>query len=166
MPNKNNILDNYEIFNFYFTKLNNNTNINMQFDITKKYGYEIRSSNHNGLLAWNTIKDIYIETIDKNWMNAHSKNIDCCWKELDFELTKNILKMEEYYPNGDMNEPFHFIMQCVKIPIKNSISLIKIMQIAYNIGQLKASENYIPKDLLTKFYEQKMYDIDTYVKFI
>ncbi len=39
------------------------------------------------------------------------------------------------YENGNMIEHNHFLMQIVRIPTNEQPELIKIMQIAYNIGQ-------------------------------
>ena len=68
----------------------------------------------------------------------------------------------------------HFILQLVRIPKKNPISLVKIYQIAYNIGQYKAtlqseskceSRNIVyTHDIVDYFTTNKLDEIYTYIK--
>lgn len=91
---------------------------------------------YNGKKYWSEIKE-FIE------MNIHYKNfeneIDSCeFIKLENEKTKQIMELSEYELNENgmtIIEMNHFMIQTVRIPNENPFSIIKLMQISYNIGQ-------------------------------
>ena len=98
-------------------------------DVEKKFYNLIKKDNNiDGQKLWQPIKNI-LSNYDikaKKW--KHQK------KEYLF-----IMKLPEYYINGDEEkiiiEKNHFIIQTIRIPLKEEPSLRKIIQIALNIGQ-------------------------------
>ena len=67
------------------------------------------------------------------------------WKPISKVKAKKIMSLPEYtidgYENKVMNELNHFMIQQVRIPLTESPTIRKIIQIALNIGQYKASSN-------------------------
>lgn len=63
-------------------------------------------------------------------------------------------------------EKFHFALQLVRIPKKNKLDLIRLLQVVYNIGQfyydreINEYEGY--ENVLTIFSNNKMNNITTY----
>ena len=125
-----------------------------EFNLIKEIAFNCRSGGVNGLNLWNLLKTNYEET----------PLYEFEWKQLDESLVADVMKLNEFYENGIMNEPVHFIIQSVRIQKKNPIlNKRRLMQIALNIGQLQATQNAIPKELMDKFYELKMDDMSTYI---
>ncbi len=55
------------------------------------------------------------------------------------------------YENKKINEKNHFIIQQVRIPLKEIPNIKKIIQIALNIGQYKAFNNKSPFNNINEF---------------
>lgn len=87
-----------------------------------------------GQVIWNDIKKI-IGTIN------NEKTI--YWKRLPItdQLYNIIIYLPECDDNNNIIESNHFLIQQVRIPTKYPVSIIKIMQIALNIGQWKGTRN-------------------------
>ena len=125
----------------------------IEFESIKKIACEFRLAGKNGLTLWNTIKYNYSEEPLTKYK----------WKHIDEDFDKYIMMLPEHN-DGIMNEPFHFIIQCVRIQKKNPIlNKRRLMQIALNIGQLIASESDIPKDIMKNFYILHMEKLFTYI---
>ena len=110
------------------------------FNIVVEKSYSGRKANPNkfdGLGFWQPIKKL-LEPLDKICMAKK-------WKPLSKKITDNILRLPEYYINGYeekiINEKNHFIIQQVRIPLKEDPTIKKIIQIALNIGQYKGIVN-------------------------
>jgi hypothetical protein len=99
--------------------------------------------------------------------NLSDKTIESIkFRNLSKKLVDSIMKLQEKYIDGYGNEVMiasnHFLIQQVRIPTTEPISLRKIIQIALNIGQWKGSPNY-------EIYENIKYDntgldkINTYI---
>ena len=93
-----------------------------------------------------------------------------------YDHVHNVLKM-----NGDNDDvkdntwsQKHFMLQLVRIPRKNKISLVKLCQIAYNVGQFKATlenEKHLKEehvvytlDVLNYFVSNDLGNVFTYIK--
>ena len=57
------------------------------------------------------------------------------WKRMSKELIKNIMKVPEFTEDNEIIEAHYFLIQQVRIPQQETITLRKIIQIALNIGQ-------------------------------
>ena len=91
---------------------------------------------YNGKKYWSEIKKFIKMNINcKNFENE----IDSCeFIKLENEKTKQIMELSEYELNENgmsIIEMNHFMIQTVRIPNENPFSIIKLMQISYNIGQ-------------------------------
>jgi hypothetical protein len=122
------------------------------FNLIKKYGYRVRESRLNGLEAWQPVKKLLDDKKEliNGWninvnINGHFEN------DLSkiFNYVHDELKMygddnEENY-EGQTNldwQKAHFLLQLIRLPLRNPCTLLRICQIAYNIGQyLKENEN-------------------------
>lgn len=125
-----------------------------EFNLIKEIAFNCRSGKVNGLKLWNLLKTNYEESPMQGFE----------WAQIDKLFVADVMKLNEFYENGDMNEQVHFIIQCVRIQKKNPIlSKRRLMQIAFNIGQLHASQSYIPKDIMDQFHKLVMDEMKTYI---
>ena len=142
-------------------------------DVEKKFHCLIKKDNIDGQKLWQPIKDILSKYDIKAKKWKHQK------KEYLF-----IMKLPEYYINGDdekiIIEVNHFLIQTIRIPLKEEPSLRKIIQIALNVGQYTGSgkpkekwmniDNYLTKDdicrINSKLNKEVINDIKNYLKSI
>ena len=98
--------------------------------LTKKY------LNIDGKALWQPIKNILSKYDDPHF---HALK----YKTLSDNLVDKIMSITEYIRNGAGEETLltqnHFIIQQVRIPLKEEPSIKKIVQIALNIGQWKGN---------------------------
>jgi hypothetical protein len=130
-----------------------------------KYGYETRIHNKDGLEKWNVVKPVFP---------------DCkiSWKESSKEIFKNLQKLEVNGDDGDEEkyklshqdwERQHYLLQHGRIIHKNNPgSLLRLMQIAYNIGQFRAEQERksYPVKQLTYYRDNKLDSLSTYIDHI
>jgi hypothetical protein len=101
------------------------------FDLVRKKSMMLRHNNSkaDGLSFWKPIK----ETLARYDIVASG------FKEIEPRLTAAIMELPEKIINGygeeKMIELHHFMIQAVRIPIKEKPTLQKILQIALNLGQ-------------------------------
>lgn len=131
-----------------------------RFENAVKYGETVRCLRKNGLEAWNNFK-------------ADLPAIPIRWKPGTQEIYQKLRQLgvtgEDTDVKTDNWERHHFLLQLGRI-IKNNPegSYLRLMQIAYNIGQLEAeirkSEAYT--DEMKQFYDNnELAFIETYVDF-
>jgi hypothetical protein len=139
------------------------------------YGKIVRSSGKDGLEAWNNIKNLFDDQLNcEKWTIERIVNDKVMTNINDiYDYVYNTLDMkgDEYDDKIDHElwEKKHFFLQLIRI-IKNNpeFSFRRLMQIAYNIGQLS---NYIDNDPLFAgepkkyFYDNDLYKISAYVDF-
>ena len=99
--------------------------------------YKLRKANptkFDGQGFWQPIKKLF-EPFDEYSAKK--------WKKIPKKLTKTIMLLPEYTINGfeekSIIENNHFIIQQVRIPLKEAPTIRKIIQIALNIGQYRGS---------------------------
>ena len=106
------------------------------FYTLEKTVYELRQKdkNYDGLQFWQPLKKI----LSKH-DNIKVKN----WKKINKSIQNKIMKLPEYYVDGNevkhIIENNHFIIQQVRIPMKDEPNLRKILQLALNIGQFRGT---------------------------
>ena len=144
------------------------------FNLINNYGYIVRTNNLNGLTNWNEMKTI----LSNISCDCLSWNINLV--NLDGERLTSILDAYNYVHDYlDMKgeddqsekcnpnwEKFHFFLQLVRIPYNNpDCNLIRLAQVAYNLGQLSAVyDDAIYKKNVKKFYDMNNLDkMSTYV---
>ena len=106
----------------------------------------------DGLKYWVELKKI-LEPI-KHLHTSHFKKIAKSFYESVMALPEKTI---DGYGNIKMIEINHFLIQLVRIPTNEESTLIKIMQLAYNWGQLSGSVNTID----SKY--RKLANINTFI---
>ncbi|XWV26468.1 putative orfan [Tupanvirus soda lake] len=138
-------------------------------------GYRTRSTRQNGLAAWQPYKAKYsnfnLEGYEKgipmkNSFIDFSESLNYQYNDIK-EHTDVILKFDGQILNNT-TETHHFLIQHFRIPKleKYNLSVLKTLQLAYNIGQLKAvfdKENVYTDELISLYHEKKLDDISTYI---
>ncbi len=115
------------------------------------------SGNWDGLKAWQEIKMTFSEEKIGDW------NKLILSKEYS-EFRELLLKeLPEYNSDGTTIGNNHFIIQCLRIPFINDLSMRRLMQVAYCIGQLQAVIHTYDKVYLDEFFKLKLDNIETYV---
>lgn len=137
------------------------------------HGYTVRKNGLNGLEEWQPLKNLYstyeIGTTKNVPINEKIKGLVqkvnyACQDKDHNDVTIEICDIKL----TNSKETDHFIIQHLRIPtmLDFTLPLVKILQIAYNAGQVKAE---IEKDTyhqkIVKFYEEnKLSDLTTFVK--
>jgi len=118
----------------------------------QKYG-----ENFDGLNFWQPIKKS-LKKFDKEVGK---------YKKINSVLTKKIMNYPEYIINGygvqEILEPNHFLIQQVRLPIKDDCTIRKIIQLGLNIGQWSGNPN---KELWKEINyptKYKLNELNTYV---
>jgi hypothetical protein len=107
--------------------------LELLFDTVQQKSKELRENDikADGLAFWQAIKPTLLK-----YPNIKATQE---FKKMDSKMTSIILDLPEKIINGHEIETMiqvnHFIIQCVRIPIKDQPNLQKILQIALNIGQ-------------------------------
>ena len=162
--------------------------LNVLFDSVIEYGYSVRKmsllmpdSHDFGLDCWNILKSSLkscISTIEKydNPTEWNIQRIIDGEKINDINLIYNYvhddlgMKGDETDKNDENDEKWqcmHFFLQLVRIMKNNpKFDIIRLCQIAYNIGQLKVCiENHeYNNDSLNFLYDNNMLKMEAYVK--
>lgn len=149
------------------------TELNEIFIKTIEYGKIVNKKNLDGLNAWIDIKPLFEKHIECGKWNIFIK--------IGKEFVSDINTIYDYVhddlemkgdENDDMSdkkmwEKKHFFLQLIKI-IKNNpeFSFVRLMQIAYNIGQLSNHIEYdslFTEEIREYFYSNKLNKISSYV---
>ena len=126
------------------------------------YGYRTRINNLDGLQRWNLIKEI-IPDYKIEWKN----NNDKIYNDL---INLGVVSTESSENSGLSHtewERHHYLLQHGRIIAKNPKgSLIRLLQIGYNIGQFNVENERKPyNDKLLKYYnDNELNNIHTYIK--
>ena len=144
------------------------------FNLIKNYGYIVRTNNLDGLTSWNEMKATLstINCAELTWniklRNLNRKKITNLKNAYNYvHGYLGMLGEDNLTEKKDLNwEKFHFFLQLVRIPYKNpDCELVRLCQIAYNLGQLSAVYDdavYIPN--VKQFYEMNNLDkMSTYI---
>jgi len=127
-----------------------------------KYGYRTRISNLNGLKRWNLVKEIFPD-YSIEWKN----DTDKIYNDI---INLGVVSTETSDNSGLSHiewERHHYLLQHGRIIHKNPEgSLIRLLQIGFNIGQFKAENERKPyNDKLLKYYNDNNLDnISTYIE--
>lgn len=127
-----------------------------------KYGYRTRISNLNGIKRWNLVKEIFPD-YSIEWKN----DTDKIYNDI---INLGVVSTETSDNSGLSHiewERHHYLLQHGRIIHKNPEgSLIRLLQIGFNIGQFKAENERKPyNDKLLKYYNDNNLDnISTYIE--
>lgn len=142
------------------------------FELIKNYGFIIRKNNLDGLASWNELK-AFLSTIScekLEWTIEIVKNDDdttfCLQNAYNYVHDTLGMKGEETDPKDENWEKFHFFLQLVRIPKNNKCDLVRLAQIAYNLGQLSAVyDDAVYTIFVKQFYDKNKLDkLRTYTK--
>lgn len=134
-----------------------------------QYGYTTRSTQSCGFTAW-TIAKKHIVAIDTPFSSWNNLSIDI------FPVLKNNLKLfgdtimvdgVETNDHSDHTiwEPHHFLLQHGRIVAKNTPTIQRLLQIAYNAGQLYAMRaiNAYTDGHMAFYDDTELNHVDTYI---
>jgi mannose-6-phosphate isomerase-like protein (cupin superfamily) len=133
--------------------------LGLLFENIKVYGRYVRTNRLDGLEYWNRIKLFISRPEQKVGMDELNKIIGNKWTiGVKLNSTKQSVNIEEIYQfvhgedglkiygeEGDEEskslehgvwEQNHFFLQLIRIPKNSELNLIKLLQVAYNLGQL------------------------------
>lgn len=117
-----------------------------------------KDKNADGLAFWTRIKRL-LEPFD---------DIEIKWNpELGTEkytrFAHQVMELPEKDATNKMIGSHHFIIQCVRIPKNDKLTIRKLGQIALNIGQLIPVMDEIPLNIIKDFIDLNMCSMKTYI---
>ncbi|AYV85610.1 MAG: hypothetical protein Satyrvirus25_15 [Satyrvirus sp.] len=136
-------------------------------------GFNVRKNRLNGLEEWQPYKNKYSNYMVQDYsigVPLRDNFINLCesfdYKYTDKDQTDTILKINDEIFDNKI-ETNHFLIQHFRIPRLEHyrLLLVKILQLAYNIGQLRAvflNENAFSNELKNFYYSNHLDDIGTY----
>lgn len=155
--------------------MENETLVDLWAD-TLLQGYNTRKNGLDGLKSWQPLKQKYEKMYVIGYENGIPVNAYFSFMVKDkyiigsdkLDHKDSIFKIDKnYLANGI--EPHHFYIQHFRIPNleSNKLSVLKLLQIAYNAGQFKAElekNNSVYATEFVDFYKNNKLDqIDTYI---
>lgn len=124
---------------------------------TIKYGYQTNTERRPGLEAWNRIK---------NSVPQYSLS----WTENSKTIYENLRLMgvtgDDFDEKNESWEAHHFLIQHGRIVKNNDGSLMRLLQIAFNAGQLQAvrERSQLYSEEMLRFYdENRLNRVDMFV---
>ena len=132
------------------------TTLDIMWKMAYTTGIKTRKTDgQDGKKNWDLIK----ESIQVN-ISYVKDNIEEAEKQAEFiklqnEMTQKIMQYEHKDDEGKViNEKNHFMIQTIRIPNEVQFSIVRLIQIAYNLGQYKGiGENIdtLPRKNLNEF---------------
>jgi len=126
-----------------------------------KYGERTREGNMNGLERWNLVKELI-------------PNVKIVWKESAKKIYDDLLKLGVNHKDESESglshtdwEKQHFLSQHGRIIYKNPDgNLVRLYQIAYNIGQFKVEDRINPytEEQMKYYKENKLDELWSYIE--
>lgn len=150
------------------------------------YGKYVRTNQLDGLEYWNKIKEIVTHSrydsinniLGSKWVITRIINDEQPYKQVDnlkeiYSFVHDNLRMygEEgdevkYNIDHDLWSKYHFYLQLARIPVKNNLDLGRLLQIAYNLGQLSVhlNDDYIFTSKSKEYFEtNQLNNINSYI---
>ncbi len=146
--------------------LTNTLTLQQLWNILVNHGYEVRSTGQDGLNEWQPYKNTL-----KNYKIDVELKVDNGIKYLceeHYNSDEGIFVYNDIEINNEV-ESAHFLIQHCRIPklMNFKLSILKLLQIAYNAGQFLAEQyvnNTYPDEIINMYYENNMDKLTTYVK--
>jgi mannose-6-phosphate isomerase-like protein (cupin superfamily) len=159
------------------------------FENIKVYGRYVRSNGLDGLDYWNKIKKFLSKPEQEIGLNPLDKILGKEWN-INVKINQEsepISNLEEIYnylhdnlkmhgEEGDIEtqsidrtdwEKNHFALQLIRIPKNNSLNLLRLLQVGYNLGQLSAElgldKTFYSKKFIKYFELNNLVDINSYI---
>jgi hypothetical protein len=132
------------------------------FNLVKEYGFIVRTNKFDGQASWEEMQKLLLTIIHCDGLVWTIKLVKLDREPItSIENTYNYVRVvlgmkgDSKDPRDENWEKFHFFLQLVRIPNNNpACNLVKLAQIAYNLGQLSAVYDdsvYTPE--VKQFYE-------------
>ena len=86
-----------------------------------------QNGGQNGQAFWGLIKKFLEGKVESSGLWTLSNNK---------EMLADFLESNPEIVNGEIQELNHFVAQMIRIPLKDNFSAVKVLQIAFNFGQL------------------------------
>ena len=142
--------------------------LNKLFKQTKSYGNHTRSNKLDGLKQWNKLKSILLESSVKGDWTPEVKTFFVEMRStLKLQECADEIPIEDATERKQVWEKHHFYLQHARIPTLNfnDGKLVRLIQIAYNAGQLEAlyDDPFYNKDLKTYYESNNLDKIETYM---
>jgi hypothetical protein len=138
------------------------------YEKVKQYGKLTKTYKMDGLKQWRKIKPlIQVSTVKAQWNNEVKDIYIDMRMKLKLEECIDEINEDDDKLRHDIWEKHHFYLQHGRIPMLNFNNgrLVRLLQIAYNAGQLSAIFNDpFYTDQMKEYYrEMKLDKIDTYM---
>lgn len=151
----------------------------------KTKGYSVRKNNLNGLSEWQPLKDIFMKMkLDIGKIPVSNEYRELMYgyiigadienhTDSKFAIIDNIDKILSAVQLNNTIESHHFFIQHFRIPFLEDyqLSVVKLLQIAYNAGQFKAesekNDDYMiyPREFI-QFYEMhNLGEIESFIDY-
>lgn len=158
------------------------------FENIKVYGRYVRTNHLDGLKFWNIIKSFLSKPEQKEGLDKLNEIIGDKWSievKLSSKKSSNIEEIYEFVHGENSNqlaifgeegdekkkslthdewEQHHFFLQLIRIPKNSKLNLIKLLQVAYNLGQLSVCLNNLSSEAKDYFESNNLSCLDSYVK--
>lgn len=136
------------------------------WEFTTNYGSCVRINGLDGLKKWEEMKNVLPThgDIGGNWICLDIFLVMTKYLHLPVELED--VKIDDKQIQKATWEKYHFYVQHGRIPRSTGVTLVRLMQIAYNKGQYRATlkkENFYSEELLAYYELRKLDDFQTYV---
>jgi len=163
--------------------------LGLLFENIKVYGRYVRTNRLDGLEYWNRVKLFLSRPEQKVGLDELNKIIGNKWTiGVKLSSTKQSTNIEEIYEfvhgedglgiygeEGDKEsksidhkiwEQNHFFLQLVRIPKNSELNLIKLLQIAYNLGQLSVclERGNFSSQAIDYFKSNNLDKLESYIK--
>ena len=165
--------------------------LGLLFENIKVYGRYVRSNRLDGLEYWNRVKLFLSRPEQKEGLDELNKIIGNKWTiGVKLSSTKKSSNIEEIYEyvhsdgkdglkiygeDGDERskslehnvwEQNHFFLQLIRIPKNSELNLIKLLQVAYNLGQLSVclENGNFSSSAIEYFKSNNLDKLESYIK--
>jgi mannose-6-phosphate isomerase-like protein (cupin superfamily) len=165
--------------------------LGLLFENIKVYGRYVRTNGLDGLEYWNRVKLFLSRPEQKEGLNELNKIIGNKWTiEVKLNSTSQSSNIEEIYQfvHGDGEDKLqiygeegddksksleqniweqnHFFLQLIRIPKTNELNLIKLLQVAYNLGQLSVclEKGNFSSKAIDYFKSNNLDKLESYIK--
>lgn len=165
--------------------------LELLFENIKVYGRYVRTNGLDGLEYWNRVKSFLSRPEQKEGLEKINKIIGNEWtikiKLSSENPTTNIEEIYEYVHGNNSNqlgifgeegdkekkslkheiwEQNHFFLQLIRVPKNSKLDLIKLLQIAYNLGQLSVclEKGNFSSKAIDYFKSNNLDRLDSYIK--
>lgn len=148
------------------------------FNSVIAYGQHVRKHGRDGLKYWNDIKPMFqsnstVLPLRNTYRRSYRLVNLTATSDDDVAIEISGYTFKNLKSNGEIDERNHYLVQLFRIPHlachvgeanEEPITILKLMQIAYNIGQLQAVRDQYPTQVVDWLEEHNLLSISGYVR--